>query len=372
MNTFDVVIIGGGIAGNVASVHLARAGWDVLLMEKKSYPFHRLCGEFLSPEMQRGLADVGAIEAIRAIGAKSIRRVRLTEPGGAVFESNLPGTALGISRFRLDPILADSARRAGATVREGVSAREIHGDPAAGFDVISSEGAIRARCVVGAWGKRSSMDRKLDRAFFSKKSPFVAFKSHYEGGSLPETIELHAFDGGYCGLSEVEGDRINVCWIARLEALKAAGGNQDAMVENTFGQNARLADRMAGMRRVPGTECAVSQVSFSVRTPFEDDVCMIGDTAGTIAPLCGDGMAMAVHSAELASEHISAFLRGSEAPEAFRERYAAAWRRLFSRRISLGSGLHRGFVHPVGAAIGLRILSRAPGLGRWVIRQTRG
>jgi len=372
MKTFDVVIIGGGIAGNVAAVHLARAGWNVMLIEKKSYPFHRLCGEFLSPEMQRGLADVGACEAILAVGASSIRRVRLTEAGGAVFESDLPGTALGVSRFRLDPILADRARAAGAAVRCGVTAREVHGDLAAGFDVMTSDGPIRARCVVGAWGKRSSMDRKLGRSFFLKRSPFVAFKAHYEGGSLPGVIELHAFDGGYCGLSEVEGDRINVCWIARSEALKSAGGNQDAMVENTFRQNPRLADRMAGMRRVPVTECAVSQVSFSVRTPIEKDVCMIGDTAGTIAPLCGDGMAMAVHSAELASEHICAFLAGSEVPETFRRRYDQAWRRLFSRRISLGRNLHRGFVHPLGAATGLRILSRAPGLGRWVIRNTRG
>ncbi len=370
--TYDAVIIGGGLAGCAAATHLARRGLAVLLLEKQRYPVHKLCGEFLSVEVAASLERLGVLAAIQAAGAHPIDAVTVTTAGGAVFESALPGTALGLSRYRLDPLLFDHARRLGAEAHDGTAVRAVTGSLDDGFAVETAEETFAARVVLGAYGKRGLLDRKLDRPFLKKKEPYVAFKAHYEGVSIPGRIELHAFPGGYCGLSHVEDGRINACWIAHGRTLRAAGGDADVMIAQSLTQNAALARRFAAMRRTTDGFLALSQISFDLKGRFDGDLCMIGDTAGMIAPMCGDGMAMALRSAEMAAPLAAAFCAGHLAPEAFRHDYTAAWNREFRLRLRLGRWMHAGYVRPAVAHAGVRAVGAVPPLGRWLIRATRG
>ena len=370
--TYDVLIIGGGLAGCSAAIQLARQGFGVLLLEKQRYPAHKLCGEFLSTEVMAAFDRLGVLGDVRAAGAHPIRRTLVTTSDGASFQDALPGTALGLSRFALDRLLAEHAAAAGADVRDGTTVRSVEGDLEEGFEVRTSEGVFAARAVLGAYGKRGLLDRKLARPFFSKTTPFVAFKAHYEGLDLPGTIELHAFPGGYCGLSRVEGGRVNACWIAHEDALKASGGSPDAMIGGAMSENAALARRFCAMRRASPSFLAISQVSFASKAPFHGDVCMVGDTAGMIAPLCGDGMAMALYGAELAVPMVAAYLRRDLTAAAFRRHYAHRWKRTFRARLSLGRLLHHAYIRPPVASLAVRACRTAPGLGRWLIRKTRG
>jgi len=288
--TYDVLIIGGGLAGCSAAIQLAERGKRVLLLEKQRYPAHKLCGEFLSVEVLAMFERLGVREAVWQAGAQPIDHTVITTTDGAVFESMLPGTALGLSRYTLDRLLFERARAAGAEAHDGVSVQTIEGTLDEGFGVTTSEGRFEARMVLGAYGKRSTLDRKLDRPFLKARSPFVAFKAHYAGVDLPGVIELHAFPGGYCGLSHVEQGQVNACWIAHGDALKAAGGTPEAMIDQSLGQNPALARRFEAMERVSDKFIAVSQITFVPKGAFAGDVCMIGDTAGMIAPMCGDGM----------------------------------------------------------------------------------
>ena len=370
--TYDVLIIGGGLAGCSAAIQLAERGRRVLVLEKQRYPAHKLCGEFLSVEVQAMFEKLGVSEAVWKAGARPIDHTVITTTDGPVFESALPGTALGLSRYALDRLLFDRARAVGADAQDGVAARAVEGSLDEGFAVATTEGSFSARLVLGAYGKRGLLDRKLERPFLQARSPFVAFKAHYEGIALPRVIELHAFPGGYCGLSHVEQGRINACWIGREETLKAAGGTPQAMIEQSLLQNPTLAGRFQAMERVTDKFIAVSQITFIQKGVFAGDVCMIGDTAGMIAPMCGDGMAMALRSAELEVPLSSAFLDGTMTAGHFRERYAQAWRREFGLRMRLGRWMHHAYCRPAVSRLGVGAVRRLPGLGRWLIRKTRG
>ncbi len=369
--TYDALVIGGGLAGCAAAAHLARRGHTVALLEKGHYPRHRLCGEFLSPETQGLFADLGVLEAVRAAGACTLDRLRATAPSGASYAEALPGPALGLSRYRLDALLFDHACAAGADGHTGAWVRRVEGSLDDGFAVHTRDATFAARLVLGAYGKRGGLDRTLDRPFLRDHAPFVGFKAHYAGLEVPRTIELHAFPGGYAGLSHVEDERLNLCWIMREEVLKEAGGGPEAVIDHALRRNDALAARLDAMTRVTDF-CAVSQVSLARKTPFAGDVCMIGDTAGMIAPMCGDGMAMALQSAALAAPLASDLLAGRLAPAAFRRRYADAWQRHFALRLRLGRWLHHRSLKPHAVAAVVRALRWVPPVGRWLIRATRG
>lgn len=369
---YDAIIIGAGLAGSSAAIRLAGAGRHVLLLEKHRYPVHKLCGEFLSVEVGEAFARLGVLEAVRRAGATSIDAALVTTADGAVLREPLPGTALGLSRYRLDPLLFAHARARGADAREGMTVRDVQGDLERGFTVEAGGASFRGRVVLGAYGKRGRLDGRLARPFLRERTPFVAFKAHYEGVDLGGVIELHAFDGGYCGLLQVEAGRVNACWISHERLLKAAGRDPDRMAAEALAQNPVLAERFGAMRRVSERFEAVSQVSFARKGTFVRDICMIGDTAAMIAPLCGDGMAMALRSAELAAGPVDGFLEGTLAAQELRDAYTAAWEDDFGTRLRLGRWVHHGLTRPRLAGLGLRLCRVLPGLGGWLIRHTRG
>ena len=368
----DVIVVGGGLAGCSAATQLADRGFDVLLLEKSTYPRHKLCGEFLSPEAQRSFQRLHVLQTVQEAGAHPITQTRVTTPSGATSVNELPGTALGLSRYRLDQLLAQRASTAGAEIQTNTRVRRMDGSLAEGFSVETPDTTHRARLVLGAYGKRGLLDRTLDRSFLQQSTPYVAFKAHYGGASVPHTIELHSFPGGYCGCSHVEDDRLNVCWIARTDALKDAGGSPDAMIDRALRANPALDARLAGLTRLTERFEAVSQVPIGRKTCFEGDVCMIGDTAGMIAPLCGDGMAMALQSADLVAPLAADWLRDRRTTHEFRSAYRSSWRKTFGMRMRVGQWANAAAFQEGWDEALVRAFRWMPPLERWVIRATRG
>lgn len=372
---YDALIIGGGLAGCSTALQLARRGYEVLLAEQSSYPRQKLCGEFLSPEAQSSFRRLGLLDAVHEVGASPIDRTRLTAPNGTSTEHVLPNDALGLSRFQLDHLLFQRACAAGADGRPGTRVTGVQGSLNDGYTVEIGTDTTEARLVFGAYGRRTRLDRRLGRPFLEQTTPYVAFKAHYAGPSAPDlqrTIELHSAPGGYCGLSPVEDDRINVCWIGRTDALQAAGGTPLAMLEENLRQNPVLDDRLQGLTRVSDQFKAVSQVPLMPKSRFADGVCMIGDAAGMIAPLCGDGMAMALQTADLVSPLASEFLDDHRSAASFRSGYEEGWTRTFGRRMRLGRWLHTAAFRPGAARVLVRTCRLLPPLAQWFIRTTRG
>jgi flavin-dependent dehydrogenase len=170
----------------------------------------------------------------------------------------------------------------------------------------------------------------------------------------------------------VENNRINVCWIGHTDALKEAGGTPTAMLNKELRQNPHLDDRLQGLTRVSDQFEAVSQVPLMPKSRFAGDVCMIGDSAGMIAPLCGDGMAMALRTADLVTPLAAEYLDDRRSASSFRQAYCRKWSDTFGRRMRLGRWIHAAAFRPGAARLLVQSCRLLPPLAQWIIRTTRG
>lgn len=146
---YDVIVVGGGLAGCSSAIHLADRGLQVLVLEQQKFPSHKLCGEFLSIEVIDSFTRLGVLDRVNQIGAHKIDRAVVTSPSGGRFEHNLPGTALGISRYQLDHILWQHAQTVGATCCDGTIVGDITGDLDQGFSVKTAKQEFRGKVVLG-------------------------------------------------------------------------------------------------------------------------------------------------------------------------------------------------------------------------------
>jgi menaquinone-9 beta-reductase len=372
--TYDAAVIGGGLAGCSAAIHLARQGARVALFEAKTYPHHKVCGEFLSPECLSLLDELGAMPAIQEAAPRSIHTVHISAPDGTAWKTELPGVALGLSRYRLDHLLAQTAQVCDVALFESTTVNNLEGNLGQGFQVEARTGSgrvdVSARAVIGAHGKRSSLDRGLKRTFLQQSQPFVALKVHLDAPPMPGRIELHGFPGGYCGLSEVEGGRINLCLLAREDVFREAGATIPAFIAWMRAQNPNLEERLRAAQ--PVTEWySIAQVPFVDKTALEADILMAGDSAGLIAPLAGDGMSMALQGGKLAALHVGDFLNGRMTASQLRQQYPAVWRREFGGRLRLGRGLQTLMLRPRFLSLGLHAINYVPPLGNFIVQHTR-
>jgi flavin-dependent dehydrogenase len=377
---FDAAIIGGGPAGCCAAITLAQSGAKVLLVEAKPYPHDKLCGEFLSPECAIYLDQLGMAATLPAQGAAAIEWVRISAANGAVWQSRLPGTARGLSRKILDATMARQAQAVGVTLREGTQVTRISGNLERGFKLEARSGtqtcSLQARLVIGAYGKRAGLDRVLGRRFLQIDQPYMALKSHFRGPPLEHAIELHGFPGGYCGLSEIEGGLHNVCLLARQPLFKqVSGGPRDPIagfVAWMRGQNPHLEAWFEGAERLPESWLSIAQVPFVRKQLLVNDILMAGDAAGLIAPLAGDGIAMALQGGRLVGQLGSRYLSGRISAQALRQEYPDAWQRAFTARLRLGRWLQALMLRPHLLATGLGVFTALPELGSYFVRHTRG
>ncbi|MEM1095262.1 MAG: NAD(P)/FAD-dependent oxidoreductase [Bacteroidota bacterium] len=373
---FDAIVIGAGLAGTATALQLLDAGFRVAVFERGRLPRHKLCGEFLSTEVQATFERLGVLDAVMAAGAVPIRRTKLTAADGTALTAPLPGTALGLSRYRLDELLVHAVEQRGGVVRQETPIVKVSGSMEEGFKVFSRNATYEARLVVGAYGRRDTLDRKLGRAFIEDRTPLMGFKAHFviEAGEsdLDDWIELHAFEGGYCGMSHAENHLVNVCWITHRDTFHAAGSTPDGMIDSTFTTNPHLRDRFAQFRRVSKGYEAVSQITFVNKPLVEQGVFMVGDAAGMIAPLCGDGMGMALTGAEVLAEALIPYLQENTSARSAQRRYERAWRRTYATRMQLSRWMHRLYVRPAMASLALRLGQRIPSAAHTLIRATRG
>ncbi len=385
---YDVAVIGGGPAGASAAIALAGQGHRVLVLEAKTYPHDKLCGEFLSPECAGLLDALGLDAAVRALDPAPIDTAYLTAPDGTAWETRLPGTAWGLTRRALDEALAARARAVGVEVRTGCTVIDLSGSLEAGYTLHTRArggrvGELRARAVIGAHGKRAALDAALGRGFLRRPQPFVALKAHFRGPPLTGRIELHGFPGGYCGMSEFEpsaggaGRAANVCLLVRAEVFGAAVGaaagpeRVTAFMRWMRAQNSRLEAWLARAEMGSGRWLSIAQVPFSGKQPVEGGVLLAGDAAGLITPLAGDGIAMALRAGPLAAEHVSAFLAGQRSADLTRRGYARAWQRAFGPRLRLARALQALMLRPAWLGFGLRLVNLAPRLGDYLVANTR-
>lgn len=364
----EVLIVGGGLAGLTAAIHLARQGYAVVLLEKEAYPHHKVCGEYVSNEVLPYLQWLGTDPS--PLSPVAITHLEFSVASGKKLYTALPLGGFGLSRYSFDYHLYGKALQYGAVIeQEQVTAVEFHKDM---FEIRTASGnSYEAKVVIGAFGKRSSLDLRLERDFMKKTSPWLAVKGHYKGLHPDHVVGLHNFDGGYCGVSKVENDTLNICYLVQYSSFKQFK-NIDSHREQVLYKNPVLREIFSNALPLFEKPLTISQVSFARKAAIEDHILMTGDTAGLIHPLCGNGMAMAIHSAKIAAEQVAHYLDGYITRAEMEQKYADEWNGLFRSRMNTGRSIASLLQHKIWAEAMTGMLRLFPGLLPALIRRTHG
>jgi flavin-dependent dehydrogenase len=231
---------------------------------------------------------------------------------------------------------------------------------------------FKSKIVLGAFGKRSNIDLKLHRDFIQKKTPWLAVKAHYSGEFPNDLVELHNFNGGYCGVSKVENNRINICYLTDYETFKQYK-NIEEFQSKVMCKNPHLKAIFENCELLFEKPLTISQISFEEKATVENHILMIGDTAGLIHPLCGNGMAIAIHSAKIASELILDFLDNKiSSRKELEEKYIQEWNINFKNRLSTGRLLSKILQNERLTSFLMQLLVIFPFLFPMIIKKTHG
>ena len=365
----DVIIIGGGLAGLCNAIHLSKLGKKVLLIEKNEYPKHKVCGEYISNEVLPYLdfLEVNPFD----FGAVRINKFQLSTTKSNIISAKLPLGGFGISRYTLDLVLSEKAKENGVmilqdTVLDVTFLKDF-------FQVETKQNSIfTSKIAIGAFGKRSLLDVKMGRNFIQKKSPYLGVKIHVKGNFKEDLVALHNFKGGYCGVSKVENNAINLCYITNYATFKKYKNIADFQEQVVF-KNRFLKEIFQNSEAIFEKPLSISQISFETKKPVENHVLMCGDSAGMIHPLCGNGMSMAIQSAQLVSKLILNYFNGEiETRKELEKQYIRQWNRKFGLRLKAGHFIAMLFRKDTIASVLLQILKKLPFLLPIIIKQTHG
>ncbi|AGC78284.1 flavin-dependent dehydrogenase [Nonlabens dokdonensis] len=362
---YDIIIAGGGLSGLTAAILFSRKS-KVLFIDPDDYPRHKMCGEYLSNEVIDFLKTLGI--DLDQESAVNLEHLNFTTSNHQPLTCHLPQGGKGISRFHLDHLLYQKAIEKATFSQDKVLEARIENDS---FQVSTSTEEYTCKQFLMATGKRSLLDKRLERDFIQQKSPWLAVKMHYKHDMDDNLVELHNFEGGYAGVSKVENGHVNLCYLASYDSFKKHKNVTD-FNNQVLAKNKSLNVFLKNAQPVWEQPITISQISFEKKEPVENQIVMLGDTAGLIHPLCGNGMAMAIHSAKIAYEELQPFLEGQINRAQALDNYAVTWKKTFQKRLKIGRILQGILLNRTYTKLGLWFLRRFPSLLSTIIKSTHG
>jgi menaquinone-9 beta-reductase len=363
---YACVIIGGGLAGLCLSIQLAKQNVRVLLLEKNTYPFHKVCGEYISMESWDFLENLGL--PLAQMNLPRIHTLHVTAQNGFQISSPLAMGGFGVSRYTLDFELAKLARSLGVEVLENCKALAVHLENNE-YAIETNKGNFTAQLVCGAFGK-------IDPAFMersdSKTGGYVAVKYHVKANFPNDLIELHNFEAGYCGISMVDNETCCICYLTTTKNLQENNNDIKQLEKNVLMKNPALQRYFTGAQFLYEKPLAISKIGFHKKQTYRQGILMLGDSAGAIAPLCGNGMSIGMRASKILTAHVVAFLQNKISKDELISRYTRDWDAHFSFRIKTGYYLQKLFGKRLTTLWALKLLGAWPGLLRKVIALTHG
>lgn len=387
---YDVAIAGAGLAGGSLALRLAGSGLRVVLLDAAAFPREKLCGEFLSPECWGVLGRLGLTQAVETAGYEAITRMRLTTPGGRELEAPIKGAdrepGIGISRGVLDHLIISEAARAGVHVieRARVSGPVIENGQVRGVVARHPERGpfeVRATVTIAADGRQSALVKKTGKTRGRSwwRPGLFGLKRHLRISSS-EIVEpagcvsLHVVPGGYVGSCRI-GDNsarqgVNLCGLLPESLAKHHRGDLDQVIQAVGRRNPAL-DALWKSCEPAGDWKTISGVRVECSRPSIEGILYAGDCQGTVDPLGGQGMTMALLGAEEIAAYVSRAVAEGTVSSALQHDYDRAWHTRFDSRIGLCRLFHHALVNPwviEGASLlgllGGQILSAGYGLTR--------
>jgi len=347
----DCLVIGAGPAGCAAAIDMARAGLDVLVVDRGSFPRFRI-GESFLPRTKRAFRRLGVLDRCMALPHARKVGVEITQGDrrfGArtfFFRDTLghgEKDAFNMARIHLDAMMVEAARDAGAEVRTECPLRSIvsHGDD--GVEAMTDAGTIRARWMIDASGQASTLGREFGTRRYHSFLRNVAYFDHFEGVQRPSgeaqgCFGLTILDEGWFWLIPLDDTRTSVGFVAR-ESLHR---NLDVAPEDRFWwaveRTPVLAERMAKARG-PSTNRVISDFTYRCDPFAGPGFFLVGDAAAFLDPVWSTGLTMGLLSAEQAAAGVIRMSKGSR-PSRERACYESWARRVIGRAFRLVEGFY--------------------------------
>ena len=379
----DALVIGAGPAGAATAILLARAGWQVLLVEQHAYPRRKVCGECITAGTLTLLDELGIGAGVRAHAGPELRRIGWMSESTTLV-ADFPACPTGqyrfgraLSRQYLDTLLVEQALAQGVVVLQPGRVRAIRGDAGAyQCDVdlgTANRQTLHAAVVIdahGSWqaGPGTAHIRQPRRR--QHPSDLFAFKAVFEDTRRQEgLLPVISLPGGYGGMVVAHRGQATLACCLRRDTLSAyramhRGLAAGEVVETFLRQNCRgVREYLEGSRRV-GPWLTVGPLWPGARPGAGGAVFRVGNTAGESHPLTGEGISMALQSGTLLAHELtrhSAASAAHNAPE-LQRRYAWAWQQAFSRRLRVASLYAHVAMRPYLASPARGISARWPAL----------
>lgn len=365
----EVIIIGGGLAGLTTAIHLSKFGLKVAVIEKNEFPKHKVCGEYISNEVLPYFESLDL--KISDLKPSIITKMEFSTANGKIISADLPLGGFGISRYELDHYLVQKAIENGCQIIQD-TVIEIHFRNEEFLINTANSIHLKSKFAIGAFGKRSNIDQKLNRNFIQKKSPWLAVKAHYAANFPNDLVGLHNFKGGYCGVSKVENNKVNICYLVDYDTFKKHKNIEEFQSE-VLVKNPYLKLIFENAKIIFEKPLTISQISFENKNTVDNHILMIGDTAGLIHPLCGNGMAMAIHSAKIVSELILKFYYNTiGSRKELEKKYTQEWNYHFKKRLAMGRILSKIMLNEKMISFLIQFMIKFPFLLPIIIKKTHG
>jgi flavin-dependent dehydrogenase len=368
MKQYQVAIVGGGLAGLSLSITLARAGLSVALVESGNYPRHKVCGEYVSMESYRFLCEL--CPELEHLNLPKIKRFQLTATGKSETHLNLDLGGLGISRFLLENLLYEQAMLAKVDVLTHTKAHDVV-QRGSNFLLDTMQGTLHAQLVCGSFGKKSVMEKALGTGL-SWKQNYVGVKYHVKTNHPEDLIAIHSFPGGYCGISNVESGVSCLCYIVNSNFLNRSENSIEKLERLYLDQNSNLKHIFNTGEFLWEKPLVISNIHFGIQATEKQHVLLLGDAAGCIAPITGNGMSMALRGSWYMAQLIVQFFAGKITRQQLEEDYLQYWAGQFSTRIRLSRHLQKLAEVPALTNMAIGLFNFIPGLGNGIVKLTHG
>jgi len=347
---WDVAICGGGPAGLAAAVHAARAGFSTVVLERTPGAPDKACGEGLMPRGLQALERLSVLADVPAGDRTPFRGIRYVQEDGSSVEARFRGGAgLGIRRTALSEAVQRKAREVGAEIRHagvrGLAGRRLDTDA----------GPVEARLIVGADGLNSSLRQAagLERPVRGPRR--FGLRRHLRLPPWNDLVEVHWSAGAEAYVTPVGPRCVNLAFLWQEDALA-----EKASFESLLERFPALRERVRGAT-VESEARGAGPLSRRVKSRVARGLALIGDAAGYVDAITGQGLSLAFTSAELLVGILPRDLREPALTHALR-RYDASLRADWLRYAVPACGLLALARRPALRRSTLRLLQRHP---RW-------
>lgn len=370
----DVIVVGAGPGGSAAAYYMARRGLDVLLIDRSEFPRDKTCGDGLTPRALGVLDDMGMLGSLSECGWRT-SQIAIVAPRGYSVSAAVPADggwpsyALIVPRLLLDDAIRERALAAGAAFEGRVRVEMIERD-GAGVRVLGERSGaplvLRARAAVVATGASFKL---LMRIGVLERPPQLALaaRAYYEG--IPDLLPdaQFRFDGvplpGYGWIFPISGSGANIGagifeggWRARRDPAAARKAFDRFVATPTLARLLRFARRAGPVKGYP------LRVDFARAPTYGDRVLLVGEAAGLVNPLTGEGIDYALESGRIAAEHLADRFAVGDLSEAAFAAYDGRLRERFQRLFVFCERTRAVFVNRLLLDGTVRLARRRPDL----------